>query len=130
MEDVRLGVEVELLGNFSVIKETLERIGINAREKKKFYPSCYLVEDEGEYRIYHFKELFLKDGNDSSYVEKDRFRRNTICFLLQKWGLIKVKDPAGDDAKEILVEKVDILPHKDKGMYRICHKYLFKRSVL
>jgi hypothetical protein len=129
MEYEKLGVEVELLGNFSVIKETLERIGIIAREKKKFYPSCYLVEDEGEYRIYHFKELFLKDGNESTYVDKDRFRRNTICFLLQKWGLIKIVNPAEDDAKEILVEKVDILPHKDKNRYRICHKYLFKRSI-
>jgi hypothetical protein len=125
MQDMVLGIKVSLNENFSVIKETLERIGIKAEEHKKFYPSCYLVETEGEYRIYHFKELFLKDGKESTFNDKDEYRRNTICFLLKKWGLIEIEEKA----EGILVEKIDILPFKDKGKYRICHKYLFKRNV-
>ena len=130
MEIERLGVSVELSENFSVIKETLERMGVMAKEKRKFFPSCYLVEDDdGSFKVYHFKELFLKDGKDSTYDDKDRYRRNTICFLLQKWGLVKLIDSKADNAKEILVEKVDILPYKEKDNFRICHKYLFKREV-
>jgi hypothetical protein len=122
-----LGIKVKLKNKFSVIKETLERIGIRAEQKKKFYPSCYLVEDEDAYRIYHFKELFIKDGNESTFNDKDEYRRNTICFLMKNWDLIEIDEDTEDMG--ILVEKLDILPYKDKGRYRICHKYLFKRDV-
>lgn len=126
-----LGIKVDILKNFSIIKETLERIGIKAEEQKKFYPSCYLVEENGEYKIYHFKELFLKDGKQSTYTDKDMYRRNTICFLLKNWGLIELDESVKDkeDVNSILVEKVDVLPFPEKHKYRICHKYLFKRSV-
>jgi hypothetical protein len=128
MANKKLGVSVELIENFLVIKETLERIGIRNKEEKKFFPSCYIVEDENKkdsYKIYHFKELFIKEGKESTYDEVDELRRNTIVFLLQNWKLIKPIDPIED----IQVKKVDVISHKEKHEYTICHKYIFKRKI-
>ena len=123
-----LGVEVKLLVDFSVVKETLERVGVRNREEKKFFPSCYIVDEkDGTYRIYHFKELFKKEGNKSTYDDLDMLRRNTIVFLLKNWGLVDVVNK--DNIEEIQVKKIDVISHKEKREYKICHKYLFKRKV-
>ena len=51
-----LGIKVELVKNYPLVKETLERMGVRNGKDKKFFPSCYCVEeDDGTYRIYHFK---------------------------------------------------------------------------
>jgi len=121
-----LGVKITLKQPFAVVKETLERVGICNKEVKKIFPSCYLVEiDEGIYKIFHFKELFIKENKEADYSDKDQYRRNTICFLLKEWGLIEVED----ELNEILIEKIDVIPFSEKKNYRICHKYLFKRAV-
>jgi len=134
MSNEDLGVKVDIKVPFSVIKETLERIGIVNNETKKIYPSCYIVEEivEGkvEHKIYHFKELFIKEGKQSSFFDKnddkDLYRRNTIIYLLQEWGLIKV---LSNNVEGILVEKIDVVSHKMKHLYKICHKYLFKNNI-
>jgi len=123
---VKLRVQVELLENFSVVKETLERVGVRNRDEKKFFPSCYIIqEDDDTYCIYHFKELFAREGKETTYNDVDELRRNTIAFLLQNWNLVKIVDELGD----IQVKKIDVLNYGEKKDYRICHKYLFKRSV-
>lgn len=122
----RLGVKVDLKQNYPLVKETLERMGIRNFEEKKFFPSCYCVEEEdGTHTIYHFKELFLREGKKSNYDDLDQLRRNTIIHFLKKWGLIDYKD----EIEEILVQKIDVLNHKDKSSYRICHKYYFKKKI-
>jgi hypothetical protein len=121
-----LGVKVRLVKKYALVKETLERMGIRNIQLKKFFPSCYCIEeDNGEYKIYHFKELFLKEGKDSSYNDLDELRRNTILHFLKKWGLIELDS----EIDEILVQKIDVLNHNDKNDYRICHKYYFKKQV-
>jgi hypothetical protein len=126
MSDNELGVEVELVKNYPLVKETLERMGIRNAEQKKFYPSCYCVEDEyGRFKVYHFKELFLKEGKESNYDDIDELRRNTIIHFLEKWGLVS----HNHNIDEILVQKIDVLSHKDKRDYRICHKFYFKKKV-
>jgi hypothetical protein len=121
-----LGVQVELVKNYPLVKETLERMGVRNGKDKKFFPSCYCVEeDDGTYRVYHFKELFIREGKDSDYNDLDELRRDTILHFLQKWGLVKAKK----DVSTILVQKIDVLNHRDKPDYRICHKYFFKREV-
>jgi len=126
MSTEQLGIEVTLLKNFPLVKETLERIGIRNSQEKKFYPSCYCKEtEEGVYKIYHFKELFIEDGKESTYSELDELRRNTIVHFMKKWGFVdtKFKIP------EILAEKIDVLNYNDKPNYKICHKYFFKRPI-
>ncbi len=125
MDDVQLGIEIELKKNFPLVRETLERMGIMNKEEKKFFPSCYCVEEGGVYKIYHFKELFLKDGKESNYDDLDLLRRNTIIHFLKKWGLIDYTAPID----EILAQKIDVLTHKDRPYYRICHKYYFKKKI-
>jgi len=120
------GVRVELKKNYPLVKETLERMGIRNAKEKKFFPSCYCVEeDDGTYRIYHFKELFIKEGKESDYNDLDQLRRDTILHFLKKWGLVDFEQ----EIESILVQKIDVLNHKDRPDYRICHKYYFKKSV-
>ena len=120
-----LGIEIELIENFLLIKETLERMGIRNSQERKFFPSCYCIEEDGKYYIYHFKELFSKEGKESTFNDIDKLRRNTIAYFLQKWGLIKTKE----DISEIMEKKIDVLSHADKPQYQICHKFIFRTKI-
>jgi hypothetical protein len=125
MVDEALGVQVKLVKTYALVRETLERMGIRNTLEHKFFPSCYCLENEGVFRVYHFKELFLKEGKDSNYDDLDKLRRDTIIHFLQKWGLIETNYPID----EILVQKIDVLNHKDKPNFTICHKYYFKKKI-
>jgi hypothetical protein len=58
MNDLKgYGVEVKLVSDFLVIKETLERIGIANRKTQVITPSVYILHKQGKYYIIHFKEL-------------------------------------------------------------------------
>jgi len=84
------GIEVELLKNLSIVRETLFRIGIRSKHEKKLWPSCYAYTNENTNKTYvaHFKELLRHPNMDNT----DILRRNTIIFLLVKWKLIKIKN--------------------------------------
>lgn len=118
-----VGIKVELLTEYSVICETLERVGVVNKEKKKIYPSCYCfkVEKDGntEYRICHFKELFALQGKPSTYNKVDELRLKTIVYFLKKWNLITVEE----SINEILKEKIDVVKYSDKNSYTIVHKF-------
>jgi hypothetical protein len=83
-----LGVEVDLVKDFNIIREILERMGIANKIKKEIYPSCNILHKAGRYFIVHFKELFLLDGKDATLSEKDKNRRDSVAYLLWKWGLV------------------------------------------
>lgn len=118
-----MGIKVELLTEYSVICETLERVGVVSHEKKKIYPSCYCFEvkkgDQTEYRICHFKELFALQGKPSTFNKVDELRLKTIVYFLKKWNLLTI-DIAID---EILKEKIDVVKYSDKKNYKIVHKF-------
>jgi len=130
MSEQSLGVNVKLLKPFAIVKETLERIGIVNWEQKRIFPSCYIVEEGSGHKIYHFKELFEKEGKKSDFFDenndKDKFRRNTIIYNLRNWELLEVDD---NDISPILYDKVDVVKFGDKKNFRVCHKYLFKRDL-
>ena len=71
--DLSKMVEVELKqqDDFLKIKETLTRIGVASRKEKILYQSCHILHKRGRYYLVHFKELFLLDGKDSSFIESD-----------------------------------------------------------
>lgn len=125
-----VGISVKLKEDFSVVRETLERIGIINRKKKAFYPSCYCVETskEGIYKIVHFKELFPLAGRETTFDEVDKIRRKTIVHLLKNWNLIDVLNT--DDIDEILSEKITVLKHSEKKDYTITHKYKFSKRIV
>lgn len=120
-----IGIKVNLLTEYSVICETLERIGVVNKKEKVIYPSCYChkVEKNGEieYRICHFKELFSLQGKPSTFNNVDKLRLKTIVYFLKKWNLIEIDVPID----EILKEKIDIVKHTEKKDYKIVHKFKY-----
>lgn len=125
-----IGVSVYLKEDFSVVRETLERVGIINKKRKIFIPSCYVVgtEDENIYKIVHFKELFPLVNRESNYDEDDRLRRNTIVYLLKNWNLVEPLDQ--NDISEFLHKKIPVLPFSQKDEYQIIHKFKFKERIV
>jgi len=117
-------LEVKVLVDDKVIKETLNRIGIANKKKKILYPSCYLYEQDGKTFLVHFKQMFLltRDSAYNSVCEDDLLRRNAIAFCLKNWGLIEV----GDEEIEPHNKFVFVLPHNQKMEWKISHKFNFK----
>ena len=112
-------LRVDLLVNEKVVKESLARVGVGDKKKKILYPSCYLVKQEGEYYLAHFKQLFtMKDGGYNNISEEDIKRLNAIAFCLRKWGLIDVNEEAITPHDCF----VFVLPFKDKESWKISHK--------
>jgi len=122
------GIKVKLKEDFSVIRETLERIGIKNSKTKKFYPSCYCVEtkEEGIYNIVHFKELFPLFDRESNFDNIDKLRLKTIVQLLKNWDLVEPLD----EIDEIMSEKISVLKHGEKRDYNIVHKFKFSKRIV
>lgn len=120
------GIEVELIKPFSVLRETLERIGIANKKEKKIFPSCYAKKEGGKVKIYHFKELLKQPNMNADDIK----RKNTIVWLLTKWNLIKIKDEKLTESviSNMLDSKIFILPkqQKDKEEWNIIHKFHFE----
>jgi hypothetical protein len=127
---MRIGIGVKLKEDFSVVRETLERIGIINRNKKEFYPSCYCVATASPdlYRIAHFKELFLLDGKTANIEPLDTARLKTIVYLLKDWNLVELID--SNEVDEILSEKITVLKRSEKKDYNIIHKFKFYKKIV
>lgn len=121
MNDVIVpGIEVNLKEHFSIVRESLDRIGIASKEKKILNPSCYLLHKRGKYYIIHFKNLLTMDGKETNYSEEDEVRQASIARLLEDWGLVEIVD--GQEMPEDNVF-VFVLPFRDKDNWQIIHKY-------
>lgn len=119
---MNIGIKVNLLVDYSIVCETLERIGVIDRKKMKVYPSCYCHKFDDGYRICHFKEMFALVNKPSNPNSVDILRLKTIVYFLQRWNLINPIEPI--DA--ILKEKIDTIKYEDKKKYKIVHKFQFK----
>ena len=138
------GVEIELNNkeDFLKIKETLTRIGIVAKRtssnKKGLVQTAHILHKKGKYAIVHFKELFKLDGRDIFYVkdeqgnkiqkkteivEDDLARRNTISFLLEDWGLLKIKSPEKYESNRAPISKIKVLSHSEKYDWDLISKH-------
>jgi len=116
-----LGVKVELVKPFSVVRESLDRIGIKNSTKKILNPSCYLLHKKGEYFIIHFKQLLALDGKETNFSDDDLKRTVSIAFLLDNWGLVDIVDV--DALDDISTVYISVLPYNEKEEYQIKHKY-------
>lgn len=120
------GVKVEPRMDFSVIRETLTRMGIVNKTKKIIWPTSYIYFDSisEEYYICHFKELLsMFDEVPDILDEKDTDRRNSICTLLELWGMIEIIDRGA--YQETIKEPIFTLTAKEKreSEYTIKHKF-------
>lgn len=114
------GIEVTLLEHFSIVRESLDRIGIASKEKKILNPSCYLLHKRGKYYIIHFKNLLKMDGKETNYSEEDEIRQASIARLLEEWGLVEIVSPDSLPENNVFVF---VLPFKQKDQWQILHKY-------
>lgn len=115
MKEIKFGVKIRLLKDFAVIKETLTRMGIVNKRKKEITPTCYLLQHSGNYYICHFKELLAAfDDIPDELCEKDKDRRDSICTMLENWGLIECIDRV---YQEELKENIAIVLYNDKRKY-------------
>jgi len=123
-----LGIEIELKtpDDFLKVRETLTRMGVSSRKEKKLYQSCHILHKRGKYAILHFKEFFILDGLQSDISESDIARRNTICRLMEEWGLFNILD---DDLEpQASMSQIKIIPHKEKGEWELIPKYHIGRN--
>lgn len=122
--EVRIAEEQDFLK----IKETLTRIGVASKKDKKLYQSCHILHKQGKYYIIHFKELFSLDGKETDFSDEDKGRRNTIAFLLQDWGLLKISDPENLGSQKAPMNQIKILSHKEKHDWELVPKYNIGRK--
>lgn len=119
-----LGVEVALKrpDDFSMVVETLTRIGIASEKSKTLFQSCHILHKRGRYAIVHFKELFVLDGKTPTHDDEDLARRDYIAGLLADWDLVDII------SKKELIKKtpstrVKIISHREKSDWKLVHKY-------
>jgi hypothetical protein len=116
-------VEVKLKADFLVVKETLSRIGIASKKDRKLYQSCHILHKRQKYYILHFKELFKLDGKPSTITQEDISRRNTICNLLEKWGLVELVDFKKSSEPLAEINSIKIISNKEKKDWELIAKY-------
>ena len=122
-----LEVALQKPDDFLKVRETLTRMGVSSRAEKKLWQSCHILHKKGKYYIVHFKEMFALDELPTSINTEDIGRRNTIACLLEEWGLVKIVDKAKITDK-VPLNKIKILPFKEKGEWELCPKYHIGRS--
>lgn len=122
MNKIKTLVEVNLLADTKVIKETLSRIGIANKKQRILYPTAYLYQNFEKHYIVHFKEMFLltRSNGYNNISEKDIERKNSIIYCLKNWNLIEV---INEDDIEPHEEFVYVLPFKEKSEWIITHKF-------
>ena len=122
-----LEVALQKPDDFLKVRETLTRIGVSSRTEKKLWQSCHILHKRGKYYIVHFKEMFALDDLPTSINSEDIGRRNTIACLLEEWGLLKIVDKTKITEK-VPLNKIKILPFKEKNEWELCPKYHIGRS--
>ena len=126
-EDIFKGVGIEINlptpDSFLKVKETLTRIGISSRKEKKLYQTCHILHKQGKYSILHFKELFILDGKNDTFVEEDEARRHTIVNLLEEWDLVSIVNPEKAQEPIAQLNQSKIISHKEKSNWTLEAKY-------
>jgi hypothetical protein len=124
------GVEIRLPDpeSFLKVRETLTRIGVASKKEKVLYQSCHILHKQGRYVILHFKELFGLDGKPNNFSDEDRARRNTIANLLWEWDLVEIINPETSKDPVLPVSQLKIIPHKEKGEWKLVQKYTIGRK--
>jgi hypothetical protein len=110
---------------FSVVRETLTRIGIASFVENKLHQTCCILHKKGKYYIVHFKEMFLLDGKHSNITEDDKKRRDVVINLLQEWGLVTVVNPEKMLPKEnpMGLHGLCVIASDDKQNWELVPKY-------
>lgn len=127
MTDIFRGVGLEVTltkpDSFNIIRESLTRIGVAAKNENVLYQSAHILHKQGRYAIVHFKELFALDGKPSTITENDYHRRNTIAKLLEQWELLTIIPSANTMLEVAPLSQIKIISFKDKADWVLTAKY-------
>lgn len=126
---IEVGIQVLLKtpDSFSIIVETLSRIGIQSKKSNTLYQSCHLLHRKGDYFIVQFKELFKLDGKQTDITDEDLRRRNSIAKMLDKWKLCEIVNDADIELLSDLGD-IKIVPYKEKKNWTLIQKYTIGRK--
>jgi hypothetical protein len=108
--------------NFLKVKETLTRVGVEAKGRKVLYQSCHILHKRQKYYIMSFKELFALDNKLLTITEEDIERRNTIALLLAEWNLLTIVNPMSIMATAPMAN-IKIIPFTEKAEWQLISKY-------
>lgn len=126
MSDIFRGVGLQVTltkpDSFNIVRESLTRIGVAAKNENILYQSAHILHKQGLYAIVHFKELFALDGKPSTITENDYQRRNTIAKLLAQWELLTII-PMVADTDVAPLSQIKIISFKDKADWQLVAKY-------
>jgi hypothetical protein len=125
--DVGIQVLLKTPDSFSIIVETLSRIGIQSKKSNTLYQSCHLLHRKGDYFIVQFKELFKLDGKQTDITDEDLRRRNSIAKMLDKWKLCEIVNDADIELLSDLGD-IKIVPYKEKKNWTLIQKYTIGRK--
>lgn len=126
---IEVGIQVLLKtpDSFSIIVETLSRIGIQSKKSNTLYQSCHLLHRKGDYFIVQFKELFKLDGKQTDITDEDLRRRNSIAKMLDKWKLCEIVNDADIELLSDLGD-IKIVPYTEKKNWTLIQKYTIGRK--
>lgn len=112
-------IEVNLIADIYVVRETLSRIGVANKKECILYPSCYLIEDiDNRFFVAHFKEILKNLGGYDNFTEEDSVILDSISVLLEDWQLVTLIN-FPDEVDTVFVYT---LPHSQKRNWTIKHK--------
>ena len=69
----------------------MKRVGIKG-SGKTLTQTAHVLHKNGRYYIVHFRQMFMLDGlcDVNNFSDDDRARVESIAYLLNKWGLVKL----------------------------------------
>lgn len=121
-------ITLEKPDDFSIIVETLTRVGVPSKKERRLLQVCFLLHKRGRYYLCHYKELLSLDGFDEAMSSTDIARRNTIATRLADWGLCTVLKPDEIATPQAEPGDIIVLRHADKGQWDLIPKYQIGRK--
>ncbi len=127
VEDYILTREVKLTSpeKFTVIMETLERIGMVSLHNKTLFQSCHILQKRGKFYIVHFKEMYALDNKECTLSIEDVAIRNLITTLLVKWGMVELVNTIEPEPIANALS-INIIPYKERQNWNLQPKYRFR----
>lgn len=113
-------VELDDPQKFSIVKETLTRIGIQNAERMKLFQSVHIFHKRGNYYLSHFKQMIGLDGFNVDITDEDYNRLSDIAQLLSDWGLVKIINPDFTAARE---NKFRVLKSSEAERWELVPKF-------
>lgn len=120
-------VEVRLrhAADFSVIRETLTRIGVATKNRNVLYQNCYILSkfNRSKYYIVNYKEMLRLDGQNVPILDEDIAQTNSVANILAEWKLIILVDPMRCKSPLAPRGSIKIISHKEKGHWHLVPMY-------